>query len=515
MTRTLLFPPRVAEGRKGVVVASHPVASAAAAAALRGGGSCIDAVIAGGAALCVVLPQSTSFGGDGRIIHVSAGASDVVVVSGAGVAPAAVDVHAPIQATGISSITVPGLVSCWDIAHARWGRSPWNTLFGAALQAAAGFPMTQRLSEAISRNRPLLERDEDALALFLPGGALPQAGSTFSQPALADTIRILSDEGAKAFYSGHLGERLFHGLQKKGSTLSREDFSNYAAQFEQPLSLPVGENVVHVPGPGSIAALLLAQIGLLAKARGESATGRIASAIAAQRAAFEAIRPAIGDDVLSRRAVERMLRDADDGELGQAYRAALQSLPVPVHYPQQLGTATISAVDASGAAATHILSVFTLFGSGVLEPSTGILLHNRMAGFDEEPGINQPAPGKRPRHTLSPAVVTDGLGYKAGLATPGGLTQTVSLANVMTPYLLDNMSLERAVGLARWSLDSDGYIGTESAELAALVREAGPTLVRDVRGSRIFGSVECIDRGESGLFRAYADSRREASAVAI
>ena len=235
---------------------------------------------------------------------------------------------------------------------------------------------------------------------------------------------------------------------------------------------------------------------------------RYEALIAAARTAFAAGDASVADpDVVGFDAGAKCLQHVLRGLPERAGRA-------PVN---QGGTAVATIVDSEGNAAALVQSVFLAFGAGVADPSTGVLLNNRMIGFTTQQGHpNRLAPGKRPAHTLNPVLTLERGEIRHALATPGGPGQTLTLTQVLQAAVDHRRPLGDALALPRWSMDLAGAAIVEP-ELAEATYQALQHIPvdRGAKGSPYFGSAECVERLPDGGVLAVADDRREGHAIAI
>jgi len=181
-------------------------------------------------------------------------------------------------------------------------------------------------------------------------------------------------------------------------------------------------------------------------------------------------------------------------------------------------TAGIVLADAAGNGLVMLQSVFQPFGSGCVDPATGILMNNRLGEFSLQPNQhNLLSPGRRPVHTLNPYVaLVDG---KPALyaVSPGGVSQTTTGVQCLFNVLVDQMSLPQAIDAPRWSLSRDGKVMCEPgfpASVATRLRELGMQVSTDSLHPFYFGSIKAIRPLPDGVLEAAADLRREAYALA-
>ncbi|GIF22942.1 gamma-glutamyltranspeptidase [Actinoplanes tereljensis] len=401
------------------VAAPHPAAIEAARAVVAAGGNAFDAALAAAAALTVAYPHQCSVGGDLVAIVRPAPASspaglagEAVAVLSIGAAAANVDVDALRAAgprmpfAGPQTVTVPGVVAGWAAIAELGARLPLAELLAPARALAAdGVPVSAGLHRAILGRLDDIQADPGLRELLLDDAGQPR--DTLVQPQLAATLDAIATNW-RSFYRGHLGHRLVAGLNALGSPLSVSDFAAHQAEVTTPLSAAAGD-VAWVAAPPPVqGATFLGIVGagdLLADAR----------------------RAQVARDAL--------LGDPRTGAVdldGLLLRAPVSAGADP-DGPKPAGdTVAVTAVGDDGSAVTLIQSVFQSFGSGILEPDTGIVLHNRGSSFSLEPDHpGRLAGGVRPPHTLCPTLAIGGdtvlaLGCQGGRSQPWILAQVAA-----------------------------------------------------------------------------------------
>ena len=397
----------------GVALAApHPAAVEAGRAAVAAGGGAIDAALAAAAALTVVYPHQCSIGGDLIAVVRPAGAPPRAVLS-IGAAAEAIDVPAlraggatRMPALGPLTVTVPGVVAGWAAIADLGARLGWaDRLRPAIALAGDGTPVSPGLARAIHARRAVIGADPGLAALL--GDA--REGSLLVQPALADSLTAIA-RNWRTFYKGHLGHRLAEGLGRLGSPLTVADFAAHRAEVAEPLTASAHGAEWAAAPPPSQGATFLAVVG-------------------SDRPLADARRAQLARDAL--------LGDPRIGPIdlaGLLLRHDHEPGPTPGGPPATGDTVAVTAVGADGTAVSLIQSVFQSFGAGLLEPETGIVLHNRGSMFSLEPGHpGRIAPGARPPHTLCPAVAVTGdtvlaLGCQGGRSQPWILAQLASAA---------------------------------------------------------------------------------------
>jgi len=426
-------------GRQAMVVSGHAAATLAGIGILKDGGNLVDAMVAASAALAVVVGQATSIGGDCFLLYHDAATGRSFGLNASGVAPAmAVPELFPdgMKSRGPLAPVVPGLVRAWDVMHARFGRLPWRNLFDSAIELAEGHPVSKVLAERLPENRDGLVADQGCAALYLPQGRPLAIGEVLRQPALAASLRAIATQGGDEFYCGHLARRIARHQTEHGGLIRASDLADYAPLWVEPIATDYRGHRVEVMPPNSYGILLLMQLNGLAAIDSETLTKSVAHRlgyqISAMHAAFEGV-PLIADPQAVPDAIDRLLSP----QMTAAMQSAVLSRAGGQKVADRGGTACLLLADQKGNAISLVQSVFNVFGAMVLDPATGILLNNRMQGFIHLPDQpNSVGPGRRPAHTLCPVLVRRGGRVRFALATPGGLSQTLTNIQVLS-YLVD------------------------------------------------------------------------------
>lgn len=507
-------------GRHAMVVSGHPAASRAGIAILERGGCLVDAMIAASASLAVVLGHATSIGGDCFILYHERASGKTVGLNASGVAPALATPDAfadGMKIRGPLAPVVPGLVQAWATMHERYGKLPWRDLFAAPIELAGnGHPVSAVLAERIPENRALLAADPGCAALYLPEGRPLVAGDILRQPALAATLESVAAQGARHFYEGETAQRLERFFAANGGMMRAADLTSYRPRWVEPASLLHRGHRVEVMPPNSYGILLLMQLAGLGAIDGprlmEDPVRRLGWQMSAMKAAFAAGRPHIADPDCVPDAVASALAP----DMIARMRAAVLGPALNSRVPTQGGTSCLMLADAAGNAISVVQSVFNVFGSGVLDPSTGIIFNNRMQGFTHHPDRpNSVGPGKRPAHTLCPVIVLKDGRVRYALASPGGSSQTLTNAQVLTQLLDGGRDVAAAVEAPRWCNTQDGTFLIEGEfpetivpRLAAMGHE-----VARAPDPYYYGSAKAIEIMPSGVLAGAGDHRREAFAL--
>ena len=447
--------PRVAV--RGAIASPHHLATEAGERAYAAGGNAIDAALAAAAALTVVYPHNTALGGD-LMALVRTPDGKVTCVNATGAAPASVDrgvlrgrYGARLPVRGSDVITVPGLVGGLAALHDLGARRSWADHLGPAVTYARdGVPVARSLARAIVADSEVLAADPGCSAVFRPHGVPLGEGDLLVQKPLAASLAELADEGPRALYTGSLGARLTMGLQALGCPLTSDDLSDFRLELPEPLSVDfAGHRVVTSP-PNTQGFVLLRVLLALKAIDADAAPGEIDPAVLARLFLdANALRDArLADPRSTPRDLHEHDLDALTASLGEP-RPPSPASHVSVATGDTVG---ISAADDDGYAVSIIESVFHAFGSGLLEPSTGILTHNRGRSFSLDPASpNAIGPGRRPRHTLMPVLVERDGDCRWVNSTMGGQGQPQIHARLLFG-LLGGATPQEAVSAPRWAL---------------------------------------------------------------
>ena len=513
--------------REAAVATSHPLATAAGLEILATGGNAVDAALAAVAVQCVVEPHMTGIGGDCFVLLALRGGA-TVALNGSGRAPAAASV-ARLRALGLEgeipqtsphAVTVPGAVSAWTRLHADHGRLPLDRLFARAVAyAEGGYPVAPRVAADWQAASAFLARDEGTRAVFLPGGAAPAAGERHAQPRLGTQLRAIARDGAAAFYEGATAAALVRFLAARGGLHTEEDFAEgrNAAFYTTPIATRFrGLTVEECPpgGQGLTALMLLNILSEFDLGPKVSEADRVHIQAEATKLAYHT-RDAVlcdgegmtapVDELLSPETARRLARRID---MGRALPPALWDAP------EHRDTVYIRAVDREGTTVSFINSIFHAFGSGLLEPETGILLHSRGHSFRLLEGHpNAIAPRRRPLHTIIPGLLRDEKGAVGVFGVMGGHYQAAGHAALLSGLLDRGLNPQAALDAPRFFAFEDrleiepGFSGATLADLKARGHRLLPA-PKPIGG----GQVILLDR-EKGCLVAGSDSRKDGCAL--
>ena len=505
---------------------SHPLATLTALDVLRAGGNAVDAALATVAVLCVVEPHMTGIGGDCFALYSKAGAPPLAL-NGSGRAPMKATVEW-YRAHGIRSIevqtphavSVPGAVDAWCRLHADHASKDLAELLAPAIKLAEdGYAVTPRVAADFANSFPKVMTDPDAAQVFAPTGRPIALGEILRQPALANTLRKIGRAGRAAFYESEVAQEIVAKLNRLGGLHTLEDFALQRCDYVTPISTDYrGYDVFECPpnGQGLAALMILSALaGYDIGGRGTSDADRIHLLAEAAKAAY-AVRDAFfADPKFEKVALERYL----SADYAKATRAKIKLERAADFAPWDAGAAEhkdtvyFCIVDRDGNAISFINSLFHDFGSGILVPGCGVMLHNRAISFRiDERHPNRIAPGKRPLHTIIPGMlVKDG---KAAMpfGVMGGHFQSIGHAHLLMQMLDLGLDPQAAAEAPR-SFAFDGMLALETTVSEAVLRDLAQRGHRVARAGALGGCQAIrIDR-QRGCLIGGSDPRKDGCAL--
>lgn len=407
----------VTMGPRGMVTSPHSLASQAGVDVLRAGGSAVDAAIATSAALSVLYPHMTGLGGDAFWLIHDAKTKSVRYLDGGGRAAATGTLdwfrsrgHTEVPFRGIlpATLTTPGAVSSWAEAHAAYGRLPLARNLETAIgYARDGFPVTERVAGFIELVSADLAPHAETMAIFMPDGKAPRAGSLLRNPGLARTLEAVAAGGRAGFYEGEIARELARFAREKGGFFTEADLAAQTARWGEPIrgtyrDVTIYETPAPTQGFAVIEMLNLVEPFELHKREFRGAD-HAHLLVQAKQIAYHDRDRHLGDPRFTDVPMERLIskRYADERRSLIDPARALPWDKVPSYGSLSGDTVYIATVDAEGNAVSLIHSLYGVFGSAVVAGSTGVVLQNRSAYFSLDPAHpNRLEPGKTPLHTL-------------------------------------------------------------------------------------------------------------------
>ncbi|CAL4951532.1 unnamed protein product [Urochloa decumbens] len=449
------------ESSAGAAAADDARCSEVGAAALRAGGHAVDAAVAAALCLGVVHPMSSGLGGGAFVVVRDAASGDAVAFDARETAPAAAtpDMYASDPTKkykGALAMGVPGELAGLHAAWSRYGRLPWRDLVAPAIRLARdGYEIVAYVARALKQSEADVLADPGLRAVFAPSGTrVLAAGETCRNPALADTLERVAEEGPAALYGGAVGDKLAGDVAAAGGVVTVEDLKGYKVEVSQAMRADaLGFTFLGMPPPSSGTVGLAMMLNVLG---GYKSLKFLKSFLGVHRVIeaikhMLAIRMGLGDPAFVNVAgdVAEMLSPA----LADKVRHRIvdnTTFPPGYYLPRwrQLddhGTSHLCVVDGDRNAAAVTTTVNYYFGAKVLSPSTGIVLNNEMDDFSvPAAGCTPPvgqlppapanfiAPGKRPLSSMTPLIILKD-GQLAGVV--GGSGGTNIIATVLQVFL--------------------------------------------------------------------------------
>ena len=528
-------------GRNGIVATSQPLATAAGLEILAKGGNAADAAVAAGAALNVTEPTSTGIGGDMFALYYSADSKQVTALNGSGRAPAALTL-ARLKKEGLladalppfhaHTVTVPGACAGWFDLIEKHGSLLMTEILEPAIRLASeGFPVAPLTSHYWGKGVDTqLKSALNGHELTIQGRA-PKNGEVFRNPGLAQTFETIARGGASAFYQGDIAESIVGVINEAGGCMSAEDLASHVSTWEEPISvtyrgLRVYECQPNGQGITALIALNLLEGFDLASLKSLSVE-KMHLMIEALRLAFADASWYVADPKYSNIPVDELLSKEYANErrkLIDLTRATIdQKRGTPV---ASSNTVYMSVVDKWGNACSFINSNYWGFGTGIVPKGWGFTLQNRGHNFVLDPEHpNCLAPGKRPYHTIIPAMVTretDNSLY-ASYGVMGGFMQPQGHVQVLSELVDAGLDPQAALDQLRFCIDVEETGGRVAIEdgvppetISSLEKMGHPVYSVSGYERSLFGRGQVILRdSETGILSAGSDPRADGCAMAL
>lgn len=506
-----------------MVATSQPLAAQAGLRMLLAGGNAVDAALACAITLTVVEPTSNGIGSDAFAL-VWDGAS-LHGFNGSGRSPNAWHLdrfkdHASMPQFGWDAATVPGAVDLWSVLSERFGRLPFEDLFGPAIDYARnGYPVSPITAERWAEAVDIYGHIPEFAETFLLNGRAPRPGERFCCPAQAESLSSIARSRGRAFYEGELAEKIISHSIAAGGAMTLEDLADHKTDPVIPVSQSYrGARLHEIPPNGQGLAALVA-LGVLEhfdlSKYEPDAVDSIHLQLEAMKIGFAVAHQEIADPDAMKISVESPLKPdflASQAETIRMDRAILPKVTLPF----DRGTVYLTAADAEGMMASMIQSNFTGFGSGVVIPDTGIHFHNRGMAFSlDKNHPNCVAGGKRPYHTIIPGFVTAGGRAVMSFGVMGGHMQPQGHVQMMVRIFDHGQNLQAACDAPRWHIDENMNVSLEAGtpvEVKAGLKRRGHRVVEEDPYWG-YGGAQLIRRLPGGYCGA-SDKRKDGQAVA-
>ncbi|WKZ34199.1 MAG: gamma-glutamyltransferase [Anaerolineales bacterium] len=521
--------------RRGIVATSQPLATAAGIEVLSKGGNAADAAVAAAAALNVTEPTSTGIGGDMFALYYDAGNRQVTALNGSGRASSALTLDR-LKREGLlaeslppfhpHTVTVPGACAGWCDLIEKHGSLGLTEILAPAIRLAAeGFPVAPLTSYFWARSADRQLKSALNGHEMTINGRAPKAGEIFRNPGLAKTFQVVAEKKAEGFYQDLIAESIVAVIKEAGGCMSPEDLASHVSTWESPISVDYrGLHVYECPPNGQgITALIALNIleGFDLAGLETLSTEKMHLMIEAMHLAFADAKWYVSDPAFSKIPIDELLSKGyakERGKLIDLKRATIDSRRgAPV---ASSSTVYLSVVDGMGNACSFINSNYMGFGTGIVPKGWGFSLQNRGHNFNLDPNHpNVLAPGKRPYHTIIPAMVTyasDNSLY-ASYGVMGGFMQPQGHVQVLSALKDAGVDPQSALDLPRFCIDvedSGGRVAIEEGmpkETTDALQKMGHPLYGVGGYERaLFGRGQVILRdAESGVLCGGSDPRAD------
>jgi len=524
----------------GMVCAAQPLAVQIGIDLLKKGGNAIDAAIGVNAALGLMEPVSCGIGGDLYAIIWDAKTKKLYGLNASGRCPGLLTIeevkkhgHRYIPYKGVLPQTVPGCVDGWFELHKKFGKLPMEEILAPAIKyAEEGFPLTEVIAFYWASGGRNLAKEPNFADTYLPNGRAPKKGEIFRNPDLARTYRLIAKGGRDAFYKGEIASTIDKFSKRIGGYLLLKDFEDHRSDWIEPVSVSYkGYRLWELPPNGQgIAALQMLNIldGYDLSSLHHNSADYLHLLIEAKKLAFEdrarfyadidymtvSVDELISKEYAARR---RKLIDPEN---------ALKKIPHTDVVIEEGDTTYLTIADAERNFISLIQSNYAGFGSGPVPDGLGFCLQDRGALFNLNPDHpNSLAPGKRPFHTIIPAMVTKDDAPVFSFGVMGGAMQPQGHVQVLLNILEFGMNIQEAGDAPRFRhmgssqptgqvMDDGGQVALESGmspETIQGLTKKGHKLVKRSGG---FGGYQGIwwDK-KNNVLKGGTESRKDGCSI--
>jgi len=518
-----------------MVATSQPLAARAGLSVLEDGGNAFDAAVATAAALNVVEPTSTGLGGDVFALYRTAD-GEVGAMRSCGGAPEAATLEAvrssiadeegidPAEAEmpmrGPHAVTVPGTARGWELTARELGTRPLGELLQPAIEyATEGFPVSEIIAGHWQSGEELFDDDNARDAYLVDGERAPRVGERVRLPELGESMQKIAQRGADVVYEGEIAEAIATEVQAKGGLMTIDDLAAFESEFLDPVSTTYGDAEIHELPPNNQGLIALEALNVAEElGAGDYAPDDpegVHRFVEAMKLAFHDGHHYITDPEYE--SVPDLGAKAYAAERArQVSEEALEdvSVGVPNAQAEDADTVLLTVADEAGNLVSYINSRFAGFGSGLVAGDTGIALQNRGASFSLDPDHpNSIEPGKRPFHTLIPAVARFGPDDWAAFGVMGGYMQPQGHVQVIANLVDHDMPLQQALDRPRWRYRESGHVAVEER----FDRGVPTKLVRkghdvEILPPSLFGGAQIV-RNDGGVLSGATEPRKDGVAI--
>ncbi len=536
-------PSREARALNGMVASAHPLASQVGVDILKAGGNAIDAAVAVGFALGAVEPNASGIGGGGFMLIWFAESGTVVFIDSRETAPAAatadmfeLDENGKVKRDGRGfdpvvhggrSVAVPGEVAGLLAALGKYGTMSREQVMQPAIDhAEQGIVVSPVLAEIIAENYEALANFPASEKIFLDDGFPKEPGSMLRNPDLANTLRLVAEQGRDAFYQGPVAQSIVDAVQSDGGLITMEDLASFDVSFRTPVTSTYRDyEIISAPPPSSGGTHVIELLNImenfdveemgLNSARSLHAWAEAMKLMYSDRAEFMGDSDYI-DVPLEGLTSKQYARDQFARiDMNSVMNQPDSGAPLTV---ESGSTTHFSVVDRYGNMVAYTKTINHFFASGITTPGTGIVLNDQMDDFDKRPGqANSIAGGKRPLSSMSPTLLLkDGKPF-ATIGSPGGKRILSTVAMLISDLVDFDMDIQSAINTPRINNYENGPLKIEAripVDVQNELRQMGHQLIIKKDFDLYFGGAQgvVIDQ-KSGVLHGGADPRRDGKAI--
>ncbi len=522
----------------GMVATSHPLATQVGIDILKKGGNAIDAAIAANAAIGLMEPTGNGIGGDLFAIIWIEKEKKLYGLNASGRSPSSLDLdffktnnYSSIPAYGPLPVSVPGCVDGWFELNERFGSMKMSSILKPAIEYAEnGFPVTELVSYYMELASNNFHNYPNFKETYFINGASPKKGELFKNLDLANTLKIISNEGRKGFYEGEIANIISTFIQEQGGFLSYEDLKNHRSEWVEPVSTNYrGYDVWELPPNGQgIAALQILNLleGFDIKSMGFGSAEYIHHLVEAKKIAFADRAKYYADTDFNQIPTQYLISKEYSDKRRPEINPNQAAESVTAANLENGDTIYLTTADSSGNMVSLIQSNYRGMGSGMVPPGLGFMLQDRGELFSLEEGhFNVYEPNKRPFHTIIPAFITKDNKPYVSFGLMGGAMQPQGHAQIVINLIDFGMNLQEAGDAPRIRHQSDeqptGGVMNNGGELALeqgfdfkeirkLIKK-GHKIIYDL-GS--FGGYQAIKIDyENKIYYGASESRKDGSAI--
>ena len=520
----------------GIVATSQPLAAQAGVQILERGGNAIDAAIAANATMGLMEPTSNGIGGDLFAIVYIAETGELIGLNSSGWAPAGMTVEFlaskgidDMPRRGIYAVTVPGVVAGWDAMQSRFGTLPLSEILAPAIfYAENGFPVSEVIAGMWANSQEMLASHPNSNKTFLIEGRAPETGEVFRNPDLAVSLRRIAEKGRDGYYQGPTAEAILTISKEAGGVFTAEDLSEFEPEWVTPIQTTYRGWTVSEIGPNTQGIAALMMLNLMEQyplaEYGFHSPEALHVMIEAKKLGYADMLHYVGDPRFSPIPVPEMLNKehaAQRAKLIDPSRARCAVTPSEFKSVTETSggdTIYLSVIDKDGNIVSLIQSNYSGFGSGLVPPDTGFMLHNRGALFTLEP--NQPntlEPRKRPLHTIIPAFMEKDE-VRIGFGIMGGWNQAQAHAQFVANIADYGMNLQEALEAGRFTKGT--FDGCDVRLEALIPEETRSALIQ--RGHEVevvpprtgsFGKGQAVQSNGKGVHFGASEPRADGAAI--